>query len=668
MTDQELAPTMETVTPSSSGSNWSQLLGLIWEVRDRDLRFHYERHEVGDVILPLVVLRRLDFVLAPTKSKVLAKAAKLEGNLDDSARLLAHVAGQSFYNVSKLDFTTLVTQDPDNILDNTLDYLNGFSPNVREIITKFGFAAQVEHMAEVGILLRVLGKFAQPKLDLSPSNLNNMEMGSLYEELLRLTSDLSNKEAGDHFTPREVISLMVSILVSDTPNLHTPGKVFTVYDPACGTGGMLTESERHLLGINPQARVHLFGQEIALKSHAVCTSDMLIKGQDASRIIRDDTLAKDGFPGQRFDYVLANPPYGVDWSESETEVRKEHGRGHAGRFGAGLPAKTDGQMLFLQHMVAKAKTEVEGGGRVAVVLNGGPLFTGDAGQGESNIRKHLIESDLVEAIIGLPDQLFYNTGISTYIWVLSTKKRPERQGFLQLVDARDLFERMPKSLGSKRNELSEKHISEIVGLYESFVEGPRSHVLRNEEFGYTKVTVERPLRLRYEISDETRARIDSDKTLAKLAPAQRDIIIDNVAAEDDWMTFDREEARLRVDVWVSSLDKTTKATRDALLTAISFTDPDGEPVHTPDGGCKPDANLRDSEYVPLGSDIDQYFADKVITLVPDAWSERSNDKVGYEIPFTRLFYTYVPPRVLTEIDADIAASQQRILALLKTAE
>jgi type I restriction enzyme M protein len=659
MTDQELA-----TAPQTSSSKWSQLLGLIWDVRDKDLRFHYERHEVGDVILPLVVLRRLDFVLAPTKAKVLSKAGKLDGNLDDSAALLAHVAGQSFYNVSQLDFATLVTQDPDNILDNTLDYLNGFSPNVREIVAKFGFVQQVEHLAEAGILLRVLGKFASPKLDLSPTNLNNMEMGSLYEELLRLTSDLSNKEAGDHFTPREVISLMVSILVSDTPDLHTPGKVFTVYDPACGTGGMLTESERHLLGINPQARVHLFGQEIALKSHAVCTSDMLIKGQDASRIIRDDTLAKDGFPGQRFDYVLANPPYGVDWSESEVDVRKEHARGHAGRFGAGLPSKTDGQMLFLQHMVAKAKTEDEGGGRITVVLNGSPLFTGDAGQGETNIRKWLFENDLVEAIIGLPDQLFYNTGIWTYIWVISTAKRPERQGLVQLIDAHDLFERMPKSLGNKRNELSEKHISEIVRLYESFAKGPRSRILHNNDFGYTKVVVDRPLRMRYELNDETRARIALDKTLSKLDPAKRDIIINKIADEDDWVTLDPEKAELRVVAWTEELGKTTKSTKDSLFGAISTPDPEGEPVASSKGGFKPDTSLRDAEYVPLGVDIDSFITERVLPFSPDAWADRNNDKIGYEIPFTRIFYTYTPPRQMTEIDRDLKASQQRILQLL----
>ena len=663
-TDEADTRAADTESSGATSAKWSQMLQWIWEIRDKDLRFHYKRHEVGDVVLPLVVLRRLDLVLAPTKAKVLAKAATLKGNLDDQAALLAHAAKQSFYNTSKLNFETLVTQDPENIYDNTLDYLNGFSPNVREVITQFGFLAEVDRLNKAGILLRVLGKFASPKLDLSPSNIGNMEMGSLYEELLRLTADLSNEEAGDHFTPREVISLMVSILVSDTPDLHTPGKVFTVYDPACGTGGMLTESEDHLLGINADARIHLFGQEISDKSHAVCTSDMLIKGQDTSRIVLADTLAKDGFPDRRFDYVLANPPYGVDWSESEEDVRKEHARGFAGRFGAGLPSKTDGQMLYLQHMVAKAKTCDEGGGRVAVVLNGSPLFSGDAGSGESNIRKWLFESDLVEAIIGLPDQLFYYTGIYTYIWVLATAKRPERQGLVQLIDARELYEKMPKSLGNKRNELSEAHIGQIVSLYENFVAAPRSKIMRNEEFGYTKVIVDRPLRLRCELNDETRAKIQSDKTLAKLAGAVRDSIFAAVEAEEDRSLSSRGDAEALVEIWATKSGKATKATKDALLAAISVADPSGETVPGPKDALKPDVSLRDAEYVPLSEDIDAFFVAKVAPFSPDAWADRSKDKVGYEVPFTKVFYVYVPPRLIEDIDADLKESQQRILQLL----
>lgn len=646
-------------------AKWSEMLNFIWTIRDKDLRFYYERSEVGDVVLPLVVLRRLDAVLAPTKAKVLKKAASLTGSPDDSADLLAHVAGQSFYNVSKFDFPTLVSQDPDNIRDNVLDYLNGFSPNVREIIAKFGFVSHVEKMDEVGILLRVLGKFASSSLDLSPENVSNLDMGYLYEDLLRLVSDLSNKEAGDHFTPREVISLMVHLLVTDTEDLHTVGKVLTCYDPACGTGGMLTETEKQLLTINPKARVYLFGQEINPKSHAVCTSDMLIKGQDATNIKRLDTLAHDGFPDRRFEYVIANPPYGVDWSESMDEVKREHARGFAGRFGAGLPGKGDGQLLFVQHMVAKAKTADEGGGRVAVVLNGSPLFSGDAGSGESNIRKWLFENDLVEAIIGLPDQLFYNTGINTYVWVLATKKRPERQGLVQLIDARDLYSKMSKSLGDKRNEFTQSHISEIVRIYESFTNNERSKIMRNEEFGYTKITIERPLRLRYELTSATLERLRSDKVLTKLSPAVHAAILDVLATAAPWTGETRLETDAAVASWLTEVGKTSKAVRDSLIAALSVKDPHGEPlVDAKTGGAVPDAALRDTEYVPLTASMDDFVKSRVLAFYPNAWRNAAADKIGYEIPFTRCFYRYVPPRLLGEIDEQIRERIEHVVKLI----
>jgi type I restriction enzyme M protein len=651
-------------TEVTATTKWSEMLNFIWAIRDKDLRFYYERHQVGDVVLPLVVLRRLDAVLAPTKAKVLAKAAKLGGPPDDSADLLAHTAGQSFYNTSKFDFPTLVSQDPDNIRDNVMDYLNGFSPNVRDIIAKFGFVNEVEHMNETGILLRVLGKFASPSLDLSPEHVSNMDMGYLYEELLRLVSDLSNKEAGDHFTPREVISLMVHLLVSDTEDLHTPGRVLTVYDPACGTGGMLTEAEKQILAINDKAKVYLFGQEINLKSYAVCTSDMLIKGQDASNIVRWDTLAHDGFPDRRFDYVIANPPYGVDWSESMEAVKKEFALGLAGRFGAGLPGKGDGQMLFLQHMVAKAKTAEEGGGRIAVILNGSPLFSGDAGGGESNIRKWLFENDLVEAIIGLPDQLFYNTGINTFAWILSTAKRPERQGLVQLIDARELFEKRSKSLGYKRNDLDEGHISQIIHVFESFSSSPISKIMRNEEFGYTKVTIDRPLRLRYELNPEALAAAAQNTAVSKLTDSDKSAVLDAMAADTPFATSSRPEAEARVASWASKATKAPKAVRDGLLTSISVPDPAGDPVPLSKGGFASDSSLRDAEYVPLDDDIDDFIAREVTPIAPCVGRDRSNDKIGYEVPFTRLFFKYVPPRPIEEIDADIKASQQRLLELI----
>lgn len=646
-----------------------KLIGLVWSIRDEHLRFVYERHEIGDVILPLVVIRRLDEVLAPTKQKVLAKAATLKGQPDDAYDLLAHTSGQSFYNTSQFDLPTLVSQDPENLLDNTLDYLRGFSPNVRDIISRFGFTAQVERMAEKDKLLPVLGKLTNPAFDLSPSKVSNLEMGYLYEDLLRLASDLSNKEAGDHFTPREVIALMVNVLVSDTADLHLPGKVLTVYDPTCGTGGMLTEAEHRLLTLNDKAKVYLFGQEIQDKAYAVCKADMLIKGQDASNIACDDTLINDRFADRRFDYVIANPPYGVDWSEAKPAVDAEAKRGFAGRFGAGTPSKSDGQLLFVQHMVAKAKTADEGGGRVAVVLNGSPLFSGDAGSGESNIRRWLFENDLVEAIIGLPNQLFYNTGINTYIWVLSTAKRPERQGFVQLIDARDLFVKMGKSLGEKRNELSPDHIATITSMYEAFAASDRCKILPNEAFGYTKVTVERPLRLRYEVTDET-AQVLSDKfastkSLSKIDSSRLDAIVNGVDEDAGWSTLDPSEGKKKVDEWVSAAGgKPTKALRDAVLSAIARSDPAGGPI-LGKCGAEPDPSLRDTENIPLTDDVDDYLSTEVAPFAPDAWADRSKDKIGYHVPFTQLFYNYTPPRSLQEIDADIRASQERILALLR---
>ena len=643
---------------------WSEMLSFIWTIRDEDLRHVYERHQVGDVILPLVVLRRLDSVLAPTKAKVLTKAKMLPGSPDDEYDLLCRVSGQSFYNTSKFDLPTLVTQDPDHVEENLNDYIQGFSPNIRQIITRFGFKNEIERMAEAKLLLRVLGKFAGPKLDLSPSNMTNLDMGYLYEECLRLASDLSNKEAGDHFTPREVIALMVNLLVSDTPDVHTAGKVFTVLDPACGTGGMLTEAEHRLLTINPKARVYLFGQEVNPKSFAVCTSDMLIKDQDASNIVLEDTLAHDGFPDRRFDYVIANPPYGVDWNGSMKAVVKEHARGEAGRFPGGLPGKGDGQMLFLQHMVAKAKTADEGGGRVAVVLNGSPLFSGDAGGGESNIRKWLFENDLVEAIIGLPDQMFYNTGINTYVWVLATKKRPERQGLVQLIDARELFVKMPKSLGNKRNEMTHEQIERVTALFESFVETERSKIMKNQAFGYTKVTVERPLRLRYEVTREAVTKLGADKNLAKLETPARDAILAAMEADIGWARRIGAEALSRAAAWVDKAGRTPKSVQDALLSAISVRDPKASSAVSSKGELIPDTGLRDWENIPLTEDVSAFLAREVLPYAPDAWPDRSVDRVGYEVPFTRLFYRYVAPRALEEIDADIKASRERFLDLL----
>lgn len=659
--DPKAAPTIEE--RPGRPAQWSKMLSWVWEIRDKDLRFHGSE---SAVILPLVVIRRFDLVLLPTKAAVLAKASKLRGSLDTHFELLAHAAGEQFYNTSKFTFDTLVEQDPDNILPNTLDYLNAFSPNVRNIIDRFGLPPKIEYLAEAGILLRVLGKIASPKLDLSPAALTNMEMGSLYEELVRQAADLANKNEGAHFTPREVIALMVELLVEDASDLRKPGKVFTVYDPACGTGGMLTEAERHLLEINPKGKVHLFGEEIALKSHAICTSDMLIQGHDASRILSKDTLNQDGFPGQRFDYVLANPPYGVDWTESEKAVRKEHERGASGRFAAGLPAKSDGQLLFLQHMVAKAKTREEGGGRIAVVLNGSPLYVGEPGLGESNIRKWLFENDLVEAIIGLPDQLFYNTGINTYVWILSTSKRANRQGLVQLIDARDLFRRMEASLGKKRNELSPGQIAEIVGLYKSLTESPRSRILSTEDLGVRKVTIERPVLVSFRSSPDSRAALRANKAISKVESKSRSALLEAIDGDGDWQSLDQDEVLLRVDKWLATIGRSTKTLREALFKSVTQLDAAGVVLRDAAGNPRPDARLRGAEYLTLGTEVEDFIATQVTTFYPDAWADRSKDKIGYEVPFARCFHQSQIVRSVDAIDEDLRASQERIADLSRS--
>jgi type I restriction enzyme M protein len=467
-------------------------ISFIWSVKET-LRDHYKRHQYQDVILPFCVLRRLDCVLEPTKDKVVAKATELGPDKWDAATdLLSHLAGQPFWNASKFTFGALLA-DQHNIRRNVHAYVRGFSPNARDALMRFGLPNQIDKMAEAEILYMVVKQFAE--IDLHPDVVSNLQMGYIYEELIRVTADLSNEEAGEHFTPREVIELMVNVLFADEDRLLAPGKIFTVYDPACGTGGMLSVAEEHLRAINPSARMHLFGQEVQPESYAVCKTDMLLKGQGNAHIAFGDTFTKYGgdettrpaFVGKRFDYLLANPPYGKDWKTIEKPVKAEHAQlGFEGRFGAGLPSTSDGQILFLQQMISRMRPVDEGGSRVAVVFNASPLFSGDAGSGMSEIRRWIIENDWLDAIIGLPDQLFYNTPISTFIWIVTNRKRPERQGHVQLIDARDLFVKMRRSLGNKRNELSGEQIAQITQVYEEFAETERSKILPNSAFGYRR--------------------------------------------------------------------------------------------------------------------------------------------------------------------------------------
>ncbi len=577
-------------------TNFQDKANFIWQVADDILRGSYKQHEYGDVILPFVVLRRLDCVLEAKKEKVLETYNKFKKTLPDVHRVLLKASGLNFYNTSKYDLQRL-SQDSKNLELNFNNYVNGFSENVREILENFQTDKIIEKLNKNKLLFLMVGKFTE--IDLHPDKVSNHEMGYIFEELIRRFNEQANETAGEHFTPREVIRLMVNVLFAENKNdLRKKGIIRTLYDPACGTGGMLTIGKEHILdNINPNAEIIVFGQEINPQSYAIAKSDALIMDEEADNIRFGNSFTEDKFVGKKFDYMLSNPPFGVSWKKEQDFIENE-ATNPQGRFFAGTPRVNDGSLLFLQHMISKMEPK---GSRLAIVFNGSPLFTGDAGGGESNIRKWIIENDMLEAIIGLPNQLFYNTGISTYIWIVTNKKPQKRKGKVQLINAVDFFEKMRKSLGNKRNIISENQIKGISSIYEKFEESEYCKIFDNRYFGYTKVTVERPLR------DE-----------------QGNIVKDNK------------------------------------------------------GNVKPDANLRDTENVPLTESIDEYFKREVLPHVPDlpaevthggtqagAWMDRSKDKVGYEISFTKYFYKYQPLRPLSEITSNILKLEEETEGLLK---
>lgn len=643
---------------------------FIWSVADL-LRGDYKPSEYGRVILPLTVLRRLDCVLDPTKSKVLVAATHLTGKVDNVEPLLCSVSGEQFYNTSPLTMTRLL-DDPANIADNLRSYLLAFSPAARDVLEKFDFPGQIDRLDRADLLYLVVSRFCD--IDLHPEVVSNLEMGYLYEELVRRFSELSNETAGEHFTPREVIRLMVSLLfIDDDDFLTKPGVVKTLMDPACGTGGMLSVAEDRLRSLNPNARLEVYGQELNPETYAVCRSDMMLKGQDASHIVLGNSFAEDGFRGERFDYLLANPPFGVEWKKVERAVRDEHeSKGFAGRFGAGLPRINDGSFLFLQHMIAKMKPVEQGGSRLAIVFNGSPLFTGAAGSGESEIRRWIIENDWLEAVVALPDQLFYNTGISTYFWVVTNRKSPQRRGKVQLIDGRDLWQKMRKSLGEKRKELSSEHIAEITKLYGAFEEGERVKILPNESFGFLRITVERPLRLRWEVTAETLDAVRAAPKLARLHPDVVANLADALGRHLGLSDTDRTVVAKVVDPVLKTAGLTAPQQK-AVWEALAVRDPDAPPVTDRKGEPEPDPELRDQENVPLPAlrvgfeadptprlsmleyrtAVEDHLTNEVHPYVPDAWIDHSKTKIGYEVPLTRHFYTYVPPRPLEEIDAEI---------------
>jgi type I restriction enzyme M protein len=651
---------------------------FIWSVADL-LRGDYKQSEYGKVVLPLTVIRRLDCVLEPTKQAVLKKDKQLAGKIENLEPVLQAVSGEQFFNRSPLTFTKLL-DDPNTIADSLQLYIGGFSEAAKDIIDKFEFGIQIDRLSRANVLYQIVGKFAE--IDLHPEAVSNIEMGYLYEELIRRFSELSNETAGEHFTPREVIRLMVNLLFIDDADdvLTKPGIVKTLCDPACGTGGMLSVAEDHLRALNPQARLEVFGQELNAETYAVCRSDMMLKGQDALHIAYGNSFSEDHHEDERFDYLLANPPFGVEWKKVEDEVRKEaQTKGFNGRFGAGLPRINDGSFLFLQHMISKMKRPEEGGSRVAIVFNGSPLFTGAAGSGESEIRRWIIENDLLEAVVALPDQLFYNTGISTYFWMVTNRKAPERRGKVQLVDAREYFEKMRKALGEKRKQISEAQIEEITRLYGDFAEGEKVKIFPNGVFGFLRITVERPLKLRWEVTDDTIAAVFAVKAVEKL-PAETQMALRELLEDERGTSFATQKELVKTFKDAVGVLELPASSQKALWSALAVRDEEAPVITDRKGNPEPDPELRDNENVPLPpvpisfvedpterfatleyrTAVDDYMRDEVLPYVPDAWVDHDRTKIGYEIPLTRHFYKYTPPRQLEEIDAEIKALEDEI--------
>ncbi|MEA2174644.1 MAG: type restriction enzyme protein [Blastocatellia bacterium] len=672
--------------------NFTSTAAFIWSVADL-LRGDYKQSDYGKVILPFTLLRRLDCVLDATKADVLVEFESKKPLGVPLHPFLIRKSRQSFYNTSPFDFQKLLG-DPNNIKANLAGYINGFSENARDIFERYNFNPEIERLDNANLLYQIVQKFAA--IDLHPDKVSNAHMGLIFEELIRRFAELSNETAGEHYTPREVIRLMVNLLfIADDDVLSKSGIVRNIYDPTAGTGGMLSIAEEHLRKFNPAAKLVAFGQELNPESYAICKADMLIKGQDVANIIFGNTLSDDGHAGKTFDYMLSNPPFGVEWKKVFDAVDKEHKqKGHAGRFGAGLPRVSDGSLLFLLHLLSKMRPVEQGGSRVGIVFNGSPLFTGGAGSGESNIRKWVIENDWLEAVIALPTDMFYNTGISTYVWILTNHKKPERRGKIQLINAAEFYRKMRKSLGSKRKELSDDDIARITRLYGDFEEGEHSRIFDNADFGYSTITVERPLCLRTELTDERRMRLD------EACAREGDTDLPSVALKlafyhGNDAKYDFNSLWAGVEAQAQKLGIKLTARRARLFREyLCERDEDAEPVISKHEKLKsgetlterdrlsgrfplpgnskghallyePDPTLRDTENVPLKDDIEAYFKREVLPHVSDAWIDYDKTKVGYEIPFNRHFYKYTPPRSLEEIDADLQEVNAEIIRMLQ---
>ena len=728
-----------------ASGNHQDIVGFIWNIANK-LRGPYRPPQYRHVMLPMTILRRLDLVLEPTKEQVLEEQKKLtaKGMIGPALEAaLSRVANggnrkQALYNTSPFTFKKLLGDAP-NIADNLISYIRAFSPRVRDIFEKFEFEKEIEKLDDSNRLYLIVKEFCSTEFDLSPSRLSNLQMGYLFEELVRKFNEQANEEAGDHFTPREVIRLMVEMMFVYEDEVFKAGKYSSIYDPTAGTGGMLSVAEEYIKRNNPDANIELYGQEYNPESYAICCSDLLIKDEEIGNLVYGDTLGikdaksrsynfvpHDGHPDKRFHFMFSNPPFGVEWKPEKSYVEDEAANGFSGRFGAGLPRINDGSLLFLQHMISKFHRSLSEGGdgsRIAIVFNGSPLFTGDAGSGESNIRRWIIENDWLDTVVALPDQMFYNTGIFTYIWLVTNKKPGNRKGYVQLIDATRHYRKMKKSMGNKRNELSDEHISELVRLYGDFRHNAEcdiqsnggtekricSKIFRNCDFGYLKMTVERPLRLNFQASPERIERLKNETAFHNLILSKKKSV---EAQQEDFRNgkvlqqalldalhgMESDTLHLSRTDFVKALDNALKAAdikidaplKKAILSALGERDETAEICRDSKGNPESDPELRDTELLPLPdntilplpigyqkdasnekllklvrSHCEEYLKREVLPHVSDAWIDHSKTKVGYEIPLNRHFYVYKPPRPLEEIEADIKAIEADILNLLR---
>jgi len=651
--------------------NHSQTAAFIWSVADL-LRGDFKQSQYGRIILPFTLLRRLECVLEPTKDKVLA-AARDNRDKPDTVReqLLLRAAGQQFFNASEL---TLSTLSDTLTADDLMSYVQSFSADAREIFEHFHFEDFVQQLAASNLLYQVIQRFAS--VDLSPRRISNFGMGSIFEELIRKFAESSNETAGEHFTPRDVVHLTTSLVLTGQEAKLKPHGIVTIYDAAAGTGGFLSESDEYIGQVSDRVTTSLLGQELNPESYAICKADMLIKGKAVDNIKLGNTLSDDHLAGERFDFMLANPPFGVEWKKVAKQVTDEHKlRGFDGRFGPGLPRVSDGSLLFLMHMVAKMRDRRDGGSRIGIILNGSPLFTGGAGSGESEIRRYLLQNDLVEAIVALPTDMFYNTGIATYVWILSNAKPAARRGKVQLIDASQRYSKMRKSLGSKRQYVSDADQAAVVRLYGGFEANDESKVFPVETFGYRRITVERPLRLNFQTSAERISRLAHEKALQKLGDNERDAIAracQRLDAEHCYRNRETFTADLKAALAAEDIKPAAPALK-AILHALAERDPDADICTDKKGNPEPDTGRRDYENVPLGESVFAYFEREVKPHVRDAWIDESKRDaqdgevgiVGFEIPFNRHFYVFTPPRPLEEIDADLKACTDRIKEMIE---